>query len=39
VLDPFMGSGTAAAVALQHQRHFIGCELVSEFIEQQRLHA
>jgi len=39
VLDPFMGSGTTAAVALQHQRHFIGCELVSEFIEQQRLHA
>jgi len=38
VLDPFMGSGTTAAVALQHQRHFIGCELVEAFIEQQRLH-
>ncbi|KXU38358.1 DNA adenine methylase [Ventosimonas gracilis] len=38
VLDPFMGSGTTAAVALQHQRHFIGCELVHEFIAQQRLH-
>jgi len=38
VFDPFMGSGTTAAVALQHQRHFIGCELVEAFIEQQRLH-
>jgi len=39
VLDPFMGSGTTAAVALQHQRHFIGCELVEDFIDLQRLHA
>jgi len=38
VLDPFMGSGTTAAVAKQYQRHFIGCELVEAFIEQQRLH-
>lgn len=27
VLDPFMGSGTTAAVALQHGRSAVGCEL------------
>lgn len=27
VLDPFMGSGTTAAVAIKHGRQFIGCEL------------
>lgn len=27
VLDPFMGSGTTAAVALQHGRGYVGCEL------------
>lgn len=27
VLDPFMGSGTTAAVAIEHGRQFIGCEL------------
>lgn len=27
VLDPFMGSGTTAEVALTHMRSFIGCEL------------
>ena len=27
VLDPFMGSGTPAAVALQHGRQYLGCEL------------
>lgn len=27
VLDPFMGSGTTAQVALQHGRQYIGCEL------------
>lgn len=27
VLDPFMGSGTTAAVARQHGRKYIGCEL------------
>ena len=37
VLDPFIGSGTTAAAALRLQRHFIGCELVRSFIDQQRL--
>jgi DNA modification methylase len=27
VLDPFMGSGTTAMVALQHRRQYLGCEL------------
>jgi DNA modification methylase len=27
VLDPFMGSGTTAVVAIRHARPFIGCEL------------
>jgi len=27
VLDPFMGSGTTAAVAKQHGRQYLGCEL------------
>lgn len=27
VLDPFMGSATTAAVAIEHGRQFIGCEL------------
>lgn len=27
VLDPFMGSGTTAEVALQHGRQYAGCEL------------
>ncbi len=33
VLDPFTGSGTTAAVALQHGRRFIGCELNPEYIK------
>ncbi len=32
VLDPFMGSGTTAAVALQHGRRAVGCELNPEYI-------
>lgn len=27
VLDPFMGSGTTAAVAIRHDRQYLGCEL------------
>lgn len=27
VLDPFLGSGTTAAVAIKHGRQYIGCEL------------
>ena len=27
VLDPFMGSGTTAAVAMRHGRQYLGCEL------------
>ncbi len=32
VMDPFMGSGTVAQVAKQHDRHYIGCELHQEYI-------
>lgn len=41
VLDPFMGSGTTAQVALQHGRQYIGCELNREYapLQQQRLAA
>ena len=31
VLDPFMGSGTTAQVALQHSRQYLGCELNPEY--------
>ena len=31
VLDPFMGSGTTAAVAIQHGRQYLGCELNAEY--------
>ena len=33
VLDPFMGSGTTALVAMQNQRNFIGFELNPEYIK------
>lgn len=36
VLDPFMGSGTTAAVALQHGRQYLGCELNPEYQPLQR---
>ena len=41
VLDPFMGSGTTAAVAIQHGRQYIGCELNPEYrsLQQQRIAA
>ena len=31
VLDPFMGSGTTAQVALQHGRQYLGCELNEDY--------
>ena len=31
VLDPFMGSGTTAQVALQHGRQYLGCEINPEY--------
>lgn len=33
VLDPFMGSGTTALVALKHNRRFIGIELNPDYIK------
>lgn len=33
VLDPFTGSGTTGAVAVRHQRSFIGCELNHAYLE------
>ena len=35
VLDPFMGSGTTAAVARKHKRKYIGCELNETYGELQ----
>lgn len=32
VIDPFMGAGTVAKVAKQHDRHYIGCELNPEYV-------
>jgi len=39
VLDPFMGSGTTAAVSLQHGRQYLGCELNAEYgpLQEQRI--
>lgn len=31
VLDPFMGSGTTAQVALEHGRAYLGCELNADY--------
>ena len=31
VLDPFMGSGTTAQVAVQHGRQYLGCELNEDY--------
>ena len=41
VLDPFMGSGTTAAVSIQHGRQYLGCELNPEYgaLQEQRLQA
>jgi DNA modification methylase len=35
VLDPFMGSGTTAAVAIAHSRNYLGCELNPAYKELQ----
>jgi DNA modification methylase len=39
VLDPFMGSGTTAQVAIQHGRKYLGCELNPEYgaLQQERI--
>ena len=39
VLDPFMGSGTTAQVAMQHGRQYLGCELNPDYgaLQEQRL--
>lgn len=39
VLDPFMGSGTTAQVALQNGRRYMGCELNAEYgaLQQERI--
>jgi DNA modification methylase len=39
VLDPFMGSGTTAQVALQHGRQYMGCELNPDYasLQQERI--
>jgi DNA modification methylase len=41
VLDPFMGSGTTAAVAVEHGRQYLGCELNDAFrpLQEQRISA
>jgi DNA modification methylase len=41
VLDPFMGSGTTAAVAAKHGRRYIGCELNEEYgdLQDERIRA
>jgi len=36
VLDPFMGSGTTAQVAVQHGRQYLGCELNKKYEELQK---
>ena len=33
VLDPFMGSGTTAVVAKNFNRHFLGSEIVKEYVD------
>ena len=41
VLDPFMGSGTTAVVALKHGRQYLGCELNENYLplQQERINA
>jgi site-specific DNA-methyltransferase (adenine-specific) len=37
VLDPFLGAGTTAVAALRHNRHFVGYDLDSSYIDLARL--
>lgn len=39
VLDPFIGSGTTAAVAVKHKRRYLGCELNKDYakLQQERI--
>lgn len=39
VLDPFMGSGTTAAVSIKHGRQYLGCELNPSYgeLQEQRI--
>lgn len=41
VLDPFMGSGTTAAVSIKHGRKYLGCELNPQYghLQQERIEA
>lgn len=41
VIDPFMGSGTTAAVSMQHGRQYLGCELNQEYepLQHERIRA
>jgi DNA modification methylase len=41
VLDPFMGSGTTAAVAIKNRRQYLGCELNHDYqtLQQERITA
>lgn len=39
VLDPFMGSGTTALVALKHRRKFTGIELNADYVQMARKRA
>jgi DNA modification methylase len=41
VLDPFMGSGTTAAVAIKNGRQYLGCELNNDYqaLQQERITA
>lgn len=36
ILDPFMGSGTTAEVALKYERYYLGCELNQDYSELQK---
>jgi DNA modification methylase len=33
ILDPFMGSGTTAVVARHHRRHYLGVELIPDYVQ------